>query len=365
VSKRQFLIFLLASCLFFIDVFLLGSYFSAVRTTSVPKALFHQLTVLNKIQEGIPPMGGEVSFVFVGDISYSRRVEKEVKKNNDINYPFLMVADYLERADLVFGNLETPITPGREIADNEMIFRSNPGTEIALKNAGISIVSLANNHTSNFGEKGLSDTVTYLDRAGIKHVGWPLNTVEVYSPTLFEVNKVKFAFFAYVDPGLVDGSKFSLDESKIFREISNAKNTADFVVVSMHAGSEYVNKPTLFQSNLAHAAIDAGADLVIGHHPHVVQTVEKYKGKYIFYSLGNFIFDQMWSKQTREALMLRIVFSKYEIGKIVLLPILIENYSQPHVANSDESETILKRINYPYAGSTDSEGYILVDNLIK
>jgi poly-gamma-glutamate synthesis protein (capsule biosynthesis protein) len=124
----------------------------------------------------------------------------------------------------------------------------------------------------------------------------------------------------------------------------------------MHAGTEYMRTPNQNQTEFAHAAIDAGADMVIGHHPHWIQTTEKYQGKYIFYSLGNFIFDQMWSQDTKEGLALKITLSKIpaprlqgtpvpaKLEKLELVPVIIENYSTPRLANEVESLRILKKI---------------------
>jgi len=306
----------------------------------------------------LPQTNEEVSLVAVGDISYSREVERIVKKQNDINYPFLKIRDYLKSADLVFGNLETPITQGPEIPDFEMIFRSNPGTEQALKQAGFSIFSLANNHTPNFGEKGLKDTFNFLGSAGIKYVGAGQNEQEAYQPVYVEKRGIKFAFLAYNDIDVVPayygasanrfGTAF-MRIDKMTEAVKEAKQKADFVIVSMHAGIEYARKPNNSQINFAHAAIDAGADLVIGHHPHVVQTLEKYKGKYIFYSLGNFVFDQPQSEETKEGLAIKIYFAKNGINKISLLPVVMENLAQPEMVNKNEADKILQRLNYPQA----------------
>jgi poly-gamma-glutamate synthesis protein (capsule biosynthesis protein) len=116
----------------------------------------------------------------------------------------------------------------------------------------------------------------------------------------------------------------------------------------MHAGIEYAGKPNNSQINFAHAAIDAGADLVTGHHPHVVQTLEKYKGKYIFYSLGNFVFDQPQLEETKEGLAVKIYFAKNGISKISLLPVVIENLAQPRMANENEATKILQRLNFSF-----------------
>ena len=300
----------------------------------------------------------EVSLVAVGDISYSRGVERIVRKQNNINYPFLKIKDYLKNADLVFGNLETPITQGLEIPDFEMIFRSNPGTEQALKQTGFPILSLANNHTPDFGEKGLKDTFNFLENAGIKYVGAGQNEQEACQPVYIEKKGIKFAFLAYNDTDVVPvnyeasinraGTAF-MRIDKMTEAVKEAKRKVDIVIVSMHAGIEYAEKPNNSQISFAHAAIDAGADLVIGHHPHVVQTMEKYKGRYIFYSLGNFVFDQPQSEETKEGLTIKIYFAKNGINKISLLPVVMENLAQPRMANKNETDKILQRLNFSLA----------------
>lgn len=306
----------------------------------------------------LPQASEEVSLVAVGDISYSRGVERIVKRANNINYPFLKIQDYLKSADLIFGNLEAPITQGPEIPDFEMIFRSNPGTEQALKRAGFSILSLANNHTPNFGEKGLKDTFNFLENAGIKYVGAGQNEQEAYQPVYIEKRGIKFAFLAYNDADVVPayyqastnhtGTAF-MRVDKMTEAVKEAKRKADFVIVSIHAGIEYSEKPNNSQVSFAHAAIDAGADLVIGHHSHVVQTLEKHKGRYIFYSLGNFVFDQPQSEETKEGLTIKIYFAKNGINKISLLPVVMENLAQPRMANKNEADKILQRLNFSLA----------------
>lgn len=304
----------------------------------------------------IPYLSEEVSFVAVGDISYSRAVGRIVAKQKDINYPFLKISDYFKGADLVFGNLETPITEGREIFDFEMVFRSDLGTEQALKQAGFSILSLANNHTPNFGEQGLKDTFRYLDMAGIKHIGAGINEEEANQPVYIEKKGIKFAFLAYNDSDVVPAS-YEADNNhagtafmridKMTEAVKMAKQKADFVIVSMHSGIEYTGKPDNSQVNFAHAAVDAGADLIIGHHPHVVQMAEQYKGKYIFYSLGNFVFDQPQSQKTKEGLVVKVFFTKDGVNKISLLPVVMENLAQPTMASGDEAKSILQGLKFP------------------
>jgi len=348
--------------LFFLTIFLIGSRY--LRFSKNQEAKNNQLNGEKEFSEfliqkkKLPQISEEVFLIAVGDISYSRGVERIVKKQNDINYPFLKIRDYLKSADLVFGNLETPITQGAEIPDFEMIFRSNPGTEQALKQAGFSILSLANNYTPNFGEKGLKDTFNYLENVDIKYVGAGENEEEAYQAVYVEKKGIKFAFLAYSDNSTVpDFYEASVDRAgtafmqmdKMTEAVNEAKQRSDFVIVSMHAGTEYSDKPNESQINFAHSAIDTGADLVIGHHPHTVQTLEKYKDKYIFYSLGNFVFDQPQSQETMEGLAIKVYFTKDRINKISLLPVVMENLAQPKIANKDEANRILQRLNFSTA----------------
>lgn len=305
----------------------------------------------------LPAKEEEVSIIAVGDISFSRGVERMIKINGgNMDYPFLNIADYLRNADITLGNLETTITPGREIQNNEMVFRSNPGTEKALKNAGFSLISLANNHTPDFGEKGLKDTINYLKKEDIDYLGAGMNLEEANEPVYIEKKGINFAFIAYNDSDVVPesygatetsfGTNF-MDIKRMKQTVEEAKEEADLVIVIMHSGTEYVQHPNDRQIEFAHEAVDAGAEIVIAHHPHVVQTIEKYQGKYILYSLGNFVFDQAWSKETMQSLIAKIYLTKEGVSKITFQPAIIENYCQPRPANKEEAEEILQRLEYP------------------
>lgn len=305
--------------------------------------------------EKLPSASEEVSFIAVGDISYSRGIGRAVKNKKDKSYPFANVKEILQKADFCFGNLETPITSGREIQDDEMVFRSDPGTEKILADMNFKILSLANNHTMNFGEKGITDTLNYLKMSGIEYAGAGKDISEAFEPKIVESKGIKIAFLAFNDSDVVPKSYYAtdkkagtapMDKTKMSEAVSSAKGEADIAVVSMHSGKEYVNDPNGSQKEFAQAAIDAGADLVIGHHPHVVQTMEKYKGKYIFYSIGNFIFDQPWSEPTKEAIMLKITLNKNSLKNIIVYPVYMAKYAQPQIELSERGDEIAKRLNY-------------------
>jgi len=308
------------------------------------------------LQEKLPSKPEEVSLVAVGDIMLSRDVARKMKKNG-LDYPFLKTKDYLKTGDLVFGNLESPITAGREINTYEMVFRADPGVENTLKEAGFSVLSLANNHMPNFGNQGLGDTFFYLQEAGIEYAGAGENKDRAYSPVYLESKGLRLAFLAYNDDDVVpssyqaDGSHPGtafMDLEKMTQSVKEAKEKADFVIVSIHSGFEYTVEPNQSQKDFAHVAIDAGAEMVIGHHPHVVQKAEIYNGKYIFYSFGNFIFDQMWSQETKEGLMIKASFNKKGVKKIEFLPILIEDFSQPRILENQSADKILNRLDLDF-----------------
>lgn len=277
--------------------------------------------------------------VFVGDMMLSRAVATRMVRHG-ADYPFLKVADFIRHADIAFANLETPITPGAPVPSGAMVFRADDSAGAALARAGFDIVSLANNHTPNFGEVGLLNTLNNLEKAEVKYAGAGKDIDQATKPVYIEKSGITFAFLAYTDGNIVPseyeantnraGTAFMKKSNMIttVRDIRKNKS-ADIIIVSMHAGDEYVPEPHTLQKEFARAAIDAGADMVIGHHPHVIQTTEVYKGKYIFYSLGNFIFDQMFSLETRTGLVVQAVFTRDGVKDIMERRVLIEDYAQP------------------------------------
>ncbi len=295
---------------------------------------------------------GEISLVAVGDIMPSGRVAEKMRQYG-IDYPFLHVSDFLKSGDLTFANLESPITSGRRIKTGEMTFRSDPAVAAVLHRVGVSIVSLANNHTPNFGARGLLDTFKYLKENNIQYVGAGKDAEEAAAPAYVTVKEKTFAFLAYNDTDVVPlsyeagenhpGTAF-MRLKKMEQAVKAAKTKADFVIVSMHAGTEYRAKPNASQVAFAHRAIEAGAELVIGHHPHVVQTMEQYRGKYIFYSLGNFVFDQMWSAETRRGLALKIFFNENGVTRVSYHPVLISDFSQPNFLTGPAAAAVVARL---------------------
>jgi len=219
---------------------------------------------------------------------------------------------------------------------------------------------LANNHLLDFGVKGLIRTIELLNAFDINYVGAGKNESEAYDFKIIEKNGIKFAFLAQNGIDVIPinhcaqenkSGSACLNFEKLQEKIKTAKQLAHYVIVYLHAGNEYTYQPNERQIKFAYTAIDAGADLIIGHHPHIIQSIEKYKNGYIFYSLGNFVFDQMWSDETREAIAVRIIFSPSAIKTIQIYPILIENYSQPKIINAitepNHFNNIVQKLNLP------------------
>lgn len=275
-----------------------------------------------------------------GDVMLSRVVGQKMLKNG-YDYPFAKVSTDIQFADIAFANLETAVLPGRVVETGEMMFRADPESVEAMAKAGFDIVSLANNHTPNYGDQGLIKTFEYLDKYGLDYVGAGRDFEEAHRPVIKEVKGIKLAFLAYNDSDVVPrtysagidapGTAFMNPET-LKKDIEAIRDQVDLIIVSMHSGTEYIYTANNRQKEFAHAAVDFGADLIIGHHPHVVQEMEEYKGKYIFYSLGNFIFDQMWSEDTRHGGYLWMELNKSGVKQFYFAPVVINDYAQPELS---------------------------------
>jgi len=313
---------------------------------------YHDLDAFKEDRMKHPEKHDSLCLVAVGDIMLSRYVAQKIKEHDDPGYPFAEIEWFLQSGDITFGNLEGPVTPGREIKIPEMVLRANPSVAPALKEAGFNILSLANNHIPDFGVQGILDTIKYLDRAEINYAGAGRNEEEAFAPQYMEVKGVRLAFLAFNDPSVVPDSYSAgdgpgtavLEPEKIRAAVREATANADFIVVSLHAGTEYVYEPDDTQVHFAHLAIDAGADLVFGSHPHVVQKVEQYQGKYIFYSLGNFIFDQLWSQDTRGGVAAKICINENSVEKIEFLPVYINDDARPVALRGQEGKMLIEKL---------------------
>jgi len=293
-------------------------------------------------QEAEKKSDSEITLFLVGDIMLNRGVEYMIEKEGkgDFRYPFLKIRDYLFPADLVFGNLEGPISDKGEKVGGIYSFRAEPEVKEGLIFAGFDILSLANNHLLDYQRIALEETMKILREGGIDYVGAGFGEEEAFSVKVKEVKDVKIGFLAYTNlgpeawrardnySGIACISETDLPE--IASGIKSAKEKVDLLVVSLHAGQEYAPEPTHFQREFSRAAIESGADLVVGHHPHVVQEIERYQSGWIAYSLGNFVFDQAFSEETMQGLLLEVIIKHGIIKEVNPKEIKISDSFQPY-----------------------------------
>ncbi len=294
--------------------------FSKIKAQIINEPILKKTVVIPKVSENI--------LVFGGDIMLSRTVNTKIENYKDYSWPFEKIAPLFSEADLAIANLESPflITNNYVVKSGSFSFKANPLSVTGLTLAGFDVLSLANNHILNQDQAGLKDTYKILDQAKINYVGSIVNNLVIK-----ESKGIKFAFlsYTYADDSNLIASMLNVSQART--DIKKAKGQADVVVVLMHAGTEYKRTPNNQQVEFAHAAIDSGADLIIGTHPHWPQTTEKYQGKTIIYSLGNLIFDQMWSKETSVGLVAKVSFKDKEVSNIEYIPVDIKDYGQAEI----------------------------------
>jgi len=296
-----------------------------------------------------PPATASTSFSLLafGDIMLDRSVMLKTQAAGDWNHPFLLIDPLLKEYDVRVANLEGPITNFKSIANGtggaRFTFTFSPNFVDPLKNR-FEILSLANNHSHNFGQAGLDQTRKFLSGAGVIYFGGPENTAENISVTT-SYNGITVGFIGHhqlVEKGF----------ENIIAEAKRLDPEVDLLIAMPHWGIEYEQKdPSSLQKKEAHEMIDAGVDLILGAHPHVVQPIEIYKDKVIFYSQGNFIFDQYFSEETMTGLAVGIDVEKINGVidlKYKLIPLDINKQSQPSVAVDPKKQKVLDHL-YTYS----------------
>ncbi|WP_223069894.1 CapA family protein [Paenibacillus caui] len=312
--------------------------------------------------------GDSLLLHFGGDTLFTGKVADKLAKEG-FDYPFQFVSGLFQEDDLTVLNLETPVTERGVGAENKQyVFKSSPRALDAMSRAGVDAVNLANNHTLDQGEEGLLDTMDHLKNAGIPYVGAGANADEAYAPCYVDRKGIKIALFGFsrVLPKAdwnagknTPGVAGVYDPGRAYEAIGEAKKKADLVIVVAHWGKERVQQQDSKQTTLAHGFIDAGADLVIGGHPHVLQGLEQYKGKWIAYSTGNFIFTRSTNEKTWETAIFEARCSKEGSCSMKLIPYEAA-LGQPVPMDSVKGASLLKEIQDLSPGVTvDNEGNVL------
>jgi poly-gamma-glutamate synthesis protein (capsule biosynthesis protein) len=257
--------------------------------------------------------------IFAGDVMFSRAVRREILGEHDSSLPFRKIAPLLEAADITFVNLESPFSDEGPYLEGGLVFHAAPQMIEGLKLAGVNIASTANNHARDCGGHGVEFTIKWLRSHGIRPVGSAESEPAAHAGVVMARNGVRFGFLGYTYDQKngnwkdLDARIALADPQVMARDVAALRKRCDVVIVSMHNGVEYQARPSAAQIAFAHAAIEAGAKLVIGHHPHVVQPSEKYRGGLIYYSLGNFVFDQYQREATQHGEIVQVSFLGREI----------------------------------------------------
>lgn len=293
-----------------------------------------------------------VTMHFAGDVQFSGKVEDLLLKKG-FDHPYQHLGSLFTNDDLTFINLETPVTSGGVAAQNKsFVYKSSPKALKSLAAAGVDVVNLANNHILDQGVKGLTDTLTHLKDNKLAYVGAGLNRKEAYSPVYYEKNGIKIALLGFTrvipeanwraeagKPGVAD----TYNSTEAVKAIKQANKEADLVIVMAHWGQERHTTPDENQKKLGYEFIDAGADLVIGGHPHVLQGLESYKGKWIAYSTGNFIFSRSAIAETWKTAIFEATCQKDGNCSMKLLPYHAE-LAQPVPMNKKEGAALLREV---------------------
>lgn len=272
-------------------------------------------------------------------------------KKQSPDYPFLHVRSHFQTCDIVFGNLECTISLNG-LTKNDLStlqMRGQPSyVEGLKKKSGVTVVNLANNHSLQHGKEPFIETLELLKDYGIQYCGVSEETHLHAVPAIIEQKNIKIGILGYSlrprqyfkePPLYTEGI-----EANIISDLHNLKEKVDCIITSFHWGDEFIQEPALQEIELARKCIDCGADLIIGHHPHVLRGIEKYRHGYIAYSLGNFICDMIWDDKLRESLILFIEFTKSGIKNLDYLPVRINNNYQPEVLNGQAGEKLRKFI---------------------
>lgn len=316
-----------------------------------------------------------VTLLATGDLTPGHHFERylDERKEKDgwseaqaVAYGFQHIGRETRAADIFLTNLECPLTSRGEKLEKNFAFRASPWLARVLVDGGVDVASLANNHLYDYGSEGLFDTLTSLQATGIGHFGAGGNLAAAREPAIVERNGLKVAFLGYfflgdrnIEPPAIYATDtkpgvagcFKGDEcigQMVEEDIKNALEKADIVVPYFHWGREAQDEVMPYQRTLAHRAVDAGAQLVLGAHPHVIHGIEEYKGVPIAYSLGNFIFGGNWNPRVKTSIAVRVTLTKQGVRDFEVWPMQYtvppDGLFQPRWLELDEATAVVEKM---------------------
>ena len=309
------------------------------------------------LTEALAPLP-TIRLAAVGDVNIDRTQKEIILSTGDLVYPFANVKPVLDAADYAIANLETSLGDVGEPAGKRYAFQSPPEAAQSLALGGIDLVSLANNHALDYGPEALLQGIELLDAQGVASVGGGANDAAAHAPYIADINGLKVAFLGYVHVPVEAITNFDTeswtatadtpglawaDPASIEADVAAVRPEVDLVVVILHSGYEYIEEPSESQVAAARAAVDAGADLVVGHHAHILQGIHRYNEGVIAYGLGNFVFNITGPPETA---ILNVWLDANGVRQLELVPAIVQQYGQPRLANYAESGPILSRVYY-------------------
>lgn len=284
-----------------------------------------------------------VTMIFAGDLTLSDNVERFV--GSRMEYVFERWKPGRE-SDIFMVNLEHPVTTWSERVEKKFNFKMAPSHGAILVDAGVTLVNSANNHIFDYGLRGIEDTMRYLDSLGIPYTGIGRNLRDARRPVILERKGRKIGFLGYYGGGdfaaTSDTPGYAPRYTQfILEDVKKLRNLVDYVVVNFHWGVERAPLPEEWQVTLARKVVDAGADLIVGHHPHILQGIERYRGAVIAYSLGNFVFGGN-SRHTYETGVLKVVLSD-QGAEVDLIPVSVRRW-QPQPSKGAIRDSVLSLV---------------------
>ena len=336
-------------------------------------------------------MEGTATLRIVGDIMLGGSVAEKVSRCGPF-FPFEKLSAEMQPSDMFFGNLECTLCENdKPPRPKKILLHSDVSVIKGLKKSGINIVSLANNHSFDYGCEAFTESRRALENSGIKCVGGGKNIKEASQFTLIKVNELRFGFLAYCSEDttceqFASDSSYgvaSVDPERIYGDIRKAKHETDFVVVSLHWGKEFRDYPTPENISIARSLVENGASVVVGSHTHVFQGYEKYKNGLILYDLGSFIFGDILintpafqynyflkKRRVKEGIMVHCVFNENGLADYEFIPTLINSDFQATLPDGNERKKITKRfekqskrINSEHYGLSYPKVYLLKTKL--
>ncbi len=309
---------------FILSLFTVATYFLGASPTPQKVSNFKDLAlpeislevIAQKDHSWTATLSAQKTFTLLatGDVLLARTINSRNVARKDFIFPFIPTKNLLSSADTTYINLETPLLPNCPTSASGTVFCGDPQNVAGLLFAGVDVASIANNHSYDFLEQGFASTQKILES----------NNIGAVSPDhAFKATTKgsRISYHAFNDIWSRSKEFSKVDSDQMATEIKKARETSNLVIVMFHWGNEYTEKISERQKYLAHLAIDSGADLIIGNHPHWIQSSEIYQGKLISYSLGNFIFDQYWSKKTMEGQVAKYIFYENRLIDAEYIPV--------------------------------------------